>query len=49
MTFIAYYLHWQQQEIWELTHEYRRRYCAEISDIHSSVDSGKSKNPFAFG
>lgn len=45
ITFIAYYLHWPQEEIWELTHEYRRRYCAEISDIHSVGD--KPKNPFA--
>lgn len=46
-TFIAYYLHWSEKDIWELPHQDRRRYCEEISDLHLQLGgSRKPKNPF---
>ncbi len=45
--FIAYYFHWPQQEIWELPHEDRRRFCEEISEMHERMSGTRPNNPFA--
>jgi len=38
MAFIAYYLHWSHQDVMELDHRERRRWCEEISRINRRVD-----------
>jgi hypothetical protein len=37
IAFIAYYLHWSHQEIMELEHRQRRRWCEEISKINAQL------------
>lgn len=34
MAFLAYHFHWPLQEILDLEHGERRRWCQEISRIH---------------
>jgi hypothetical protein len=46
IAFIAYYLHWSHQEIMELEHRQRRRWCEEISRINSQL-SQSPENIFA--
>lgn len=45
ITFIAYYLHWGAEEICGLPHELRRRFCAEVTELHDSL-SPRPHNPF---
>lgn len=48
MAFIAYYFHWELDEIAELSHEDRRLWCARISDINrASGEPARGTNPFA--
>lgn len=46
VAFIAYYLHWKHDDIMEMDHRERRRWCEEISRIHRKV-SKEPKNIFA--
>ncbi|MBD5799853.1 hypothetical protein BHU24_25105 [Bacillus pseudomycoides] len=34
VAFIAYYLHWSHDEIMQMDHHERRRWCEEISKIN---------------
>ena len=45
ISFLAYYFHWSYETVMQLDHRTRRRFCAEISEIHKKV-SGKPKNIF---
>lgn len=36
--FIAYYLHWSHDEIMNLSHRDRRKWCEEISKINSDLN-----------
>jgi hypothetical protein len=48
MAFIAYHFHWPQQELLELEHQDRRRWCEEISSINRRLDGAKpGRNQFA--
>ena len=38
MAFIAYYLHWSREEIMQLEHAERRRWCEEISRINRELN-----------
>lgn len=38
MSFIAYYFHWTYQDIMELEHRERRRWCEEISKINRKLN-----------
>ncbi|NPV90563.1 MAG: hypothetical protein HPY50_07320 [Firmicutes bacterium] len=38
MAFIAYYFHWSQEEIMQLEHRERRRWCEEISSINRKLN-----------
>ena len=38
MAFIAYYMHWQHNEIAQLSHKERQRWCREISQINSKLN-----------
>ena len=48
VAFIAYYFKWSQEEIMNLEHRDRRRWCEEISKINSKLnDTGdEPKNIF---
>lgn len=43
MSFIAYYFHWNMEEIMSLDHLSRRRWCKEISAINERVSSSEEK------
>jgi hypothetical protein len=45
MAFIAYHLHWSHDELMQLEHRERRRWCREISSINRALD-GAPTNPF---
>jgi hypothetical protein len=45
MAFIAYHLHWSHDELMNLDHLERLRWCDEISRINRALD-GASPNPF---
>ena len=45
MAFLAYYLHWSTDDLMQLEHQERRRWCEEISRINKNL-SGKSQNIF---
>jgi len=47
MAFLGYYLHWSKDELMELDHFERRRWCEEISSINKSL-SGEQKGTFEF-
>ena len=47
MAFISYYLHWSQEEVMNLEHKERLRWCKEISGINEKVNGdNKKKNIF---
>ena len=43
MSFIAYYFHWNMEEIMGLDHLSRKRWCKEISAINERVNSSEEK------
>ena len=45
MAFIAHHLHWSHEELMNLEHVERRRWCEEISRINRTLD-GAPPNPF---
>jgi hypothetical protein len=45
MAFIAYHFHWGHQELFQLEHAERRRWCREISAINRTLDAAPT-NPF---
>jgi len=45
MSFLAYYLHWSHEELMNLDHRERRRWCNEISAINKKLN-GTPKNVF---
>ncbi|GAU77505.1 hypothetical protein F3D3_2134 [Fusibacter sp. 3D3] len=38
MAFIAYYFHWNHDEVMHMDHRERRKWCDEISVIHKKVN-----------
>jgi hypothetical protein len=45
MAFVAYHLHWGREELMQLEHAERRRWCREISAINRRLD-GTPPSPF---
>ena len=45
MAFVGYYLHWPYEELMNLDHRERRRWCEEISNINRTL-SGDQKKSF---
>ena len=45
MAFIAYHFHWSHDDLMQLEHRERRRWCREISSINRALD-GAPANPF---
>ena len=49
MSFISYHFHWSMNEVMELDHFSRRRWCREISEINRNLSpskKGKEKSIF---
>ncbi|WP_343216832.1 DUF6760 family protein [Crassaminicella profunda] len=38
VAFIAYYFHWAHDDIMNMEHRERRRWCGEISTIHKKLN-----------
>ena len=47
MSFLAYYLHWSMDELMNMDHRERRRWCREISAINEKLN-GTDKNKVEF-
>lgn len=45
MAFIAHHFHWSYNDLMQLDHAERRRWCREISAINRKI-SGTPPNPF---
>lgn len=45
MSFLAYYLHWNHDQLMDLDHRERRRWCSEVSAINKKLN-GTPKNVF---
>ncbi len=44
VAFIAYYFHWQYEDIMNLEHRERQRWCEEISKINRKISGEKGKS-----
>ena len=45
MAFLGYYMHWSHEELMNLDHKERRRWCKEVSKINKKI-SGTPENVF---
>lgn len=45
MAFVAYYFHWPYDELMQLEHRERRKWCEKISKINRQLN-GEPKNIF---
>ncbi|MBQ8912788.1 MAG: hypothetical protein IJ054_01930 [Lachnospiraceae bacterium] len=43
MAFISYYFHWSEQEVMQMEHMERRRWCSQISSINQSLNPADNK------
>ena len=41
MAFIAYYLHWSYEDLMQMEHRERRRWCEEISKINRKLEQAR--------
>jgi hypothetical protein len=48
LAFIAYHFHWSQEELMNMEHQQRRRWCEEISRINRKL-SDEPQNIFEIG
>ncbi len=49
MSFISYYFHWGREDVLNMEHAERRRWCGEISGINKSLNpSGDKKEKSIF-
>ena len=46
MTFLSYYLHWSSDEVMNLNHLERRRWCREVSAVNKKL-SNNEDNTFS--
>ncbi|MDE7244413.1 MAG: hypothetical protein K2O18_10660 [Oscillospiraceae bacterium] len=47
MTFLSYYLHWSRDTVMRLSHQERRRWCQEVSEVNKKL-SGKQQQSYEF-
>ncbi len=47
MSFLGYYLHWSLDDLMNMEHRERRRWCQEISAINRKL-SGTQENRYEF-
>ena len=48
MTFLSYYLHWSRDEVMALSHQERRRWCAEVSAVNKKLSGNDKTKTFEF-
>lgn len=48
MSFLSYYFHWGREDVMELDHRSRRRWCEEVSNINSSLNPSEKKEKSIF-
>ncbi|WP_081735251.1 DUF6760 family protein [Paenibacillus gorillae] len=46
--FIAYYFHWSHDDIMNMEHAERRRWCEEISRINRKMNDESTEKPNVF-
>ena len=44
MAFLGYYMHWPMEELMNLDHRERRRWCEEVSAINRKLSDNSSKS-----
>lgn len=44
VAFIGYYMHWPHDQIMEMSHSDRKRWCDEVSKINQSLSEKKPKS-----
>jgi hypothetical protein len=44
VAFIAYYFHWSHEEIMNMEHRERQRWCEEISSINRNLSGEKERS-----
>ncbi len=44
VAFIAYHFHWQHEDIMNMEHRERQRWCEEISKINSKISGEEKKS-----
>lgn len=42
LSFIGYYFHWPEEQILQMPHLIRRRYCDEINRINKKINGDKN-------
>jgi hypothetical protein len=45
VAFVAYHFGWSRQEVLEMSHWERHRWCEEISDINERMNDGTTTSP----
>ncbi len=48
MTFLSYYLHWSRNDVMSLSHQERRRWCAEVSAVNQKLSGQEKEKTFEF-
>lgn len=43
MTFLSYYLHWSRDQVMQLDHLERRRWCKEVSEVNQKLSGTEEK------
>lgn len=43
MSFLAYYLHWPVDDLMNMDHRERRRWCEEVSSINQKLNGTENK------
>jgi hypothetical protein len=43
VAFIGYYLHWPHDQVMQLPHAERKRWCSEVSKINQVLSENKGK------
>jgi hypothetical protein len=44
MAFLAYYLHWSDDDLMRMDHFERRRWCREVSQINQKLSGNENKS-----
>ena len=44
MTFLSYYLHWSRDEVMNLNHLERRRWCREVSAVNKKLSNNEDNS-----
>ena len=48
MTFLSYYLHWSRNDVMQLSHLERRRWCSEVSAVNQKLSGPEKGQSFSF-